>query len=241
MCRHDARAPDPSSHAGRVYDAEGIGVIAKRHGVPFLLDACQSVGQMPLDVAKIGCDWLTGTSRKYLRGPRGVGFLYASEYAPFPCMLSCTNLPFAGHSAVLEQATMGQPVHRPWRLARAASGHVHTQSGSRLPARLQLSASAGLQTHRVGVACSAAMQQSEPGALDMWGADWVAGAEYRLQPGARRYEQYERCFAAVVGPPCHRLLRLCPLLCSTILSLLYAPSGRPCRCDKAPCFRRPKP
>ena len=67
------------SLAGRVYSAAAIGAVAKRHGVPFLLDACQSIGQMPLDVAKIGCDWLTGTSRKYLRGPRGVGFLYASE------------------------------------------------------------------------------------------------------------------------------------------------------------------
>lgn len=65
--------------AGRVYNAEAIGAVAKQHGVPFLLDACQSVGQLPLDVAKIGCDWLSGTSRKYLRGPRGVGFLYASK------------------------------------------------------------------------------------------------------------------------------------------------------------------
>lgn len=39
----------------------------------------QSVGQMPLDVRAIGCDWLTGTARKFLRGPRGVGFLYASR------------------------------------------------------------------------------------------------------------------------------------------------------------------
>ncbi len=67
--------------AGRVYDAEGVGRIAGEHGVPFLLDACQSAGQLPLDVAALRCDWLTGTARKYLRGPRGIGFLYASTCA----------------------------------------------------------------------------------------------------------------------------------------------------------------
>ena len=70
-----------SAFAGRVYDAEGVGRVASEHGVPFLLDACQSAGQLPLDVVKLRCDWLTGTARKYLRGPRGVGFLYASTCA----------------------------------------------------------------------------------------------------------------------------------------------------------------
>lgn len=52
-----------------------------------------------------------------------------------------------------------------------------------------------------GAACSQAMRQSEPGTLDMYGAEWVTDAEYKMQPGAKRYEQYERSFAAVVTFP----------------------------------------
>lgn len=74
--------------SGLIQDVAAVGAVCRELDLLYLVDACQSVGQIPLDVTAIGCDFLAATSRKFLRGPRGSGFLFvadrilASELAP---------------------------------------------------------------------------------------------------------------------------------------------------------------
>lgn len=67
--------------SGLVQPAEAVGEVCAEAGVPYLVDACQAVGQMPVDVATLRCDFLAATGRKFLRAPRGTGFLHVSDRA----------------------------------------------------------------------------------------------------------------------------------------------------------------
>jgi selenocysteine lyase/cysteine desulfurase len=69
------------TNSGLVQPAELIGEICREAGVPYIVDACQAVGQVPVSVHRLHCDYLAAATRKFLRGPRGLGFLYVSDRA----------------------------------------------------------------------------------------------------------------------------------------------------------------
>ncbi|HEX5764768.1 MAG TPA: aminotransferase class V-fold PLP-dependent enzyme [Woeseiaceae bacterium] len=69
------------TNSGTVQDAHAVGAICESLGIPYIVDACQVVGQLPVDVRSLRCDFLAATGRKFLRGPRGIGFLYVSDRA----------------------------------------------------------------------------------------------------------------------------------------------------------------
>jgi selenocysteine lyase/cysteine desulfurase len=69
------------TNSGLVQDVEAVGEVCEEAGVPYVVDACQAVGQLAIDVARLRCDYLSATARKFMRGPRGIGFMYASDRA----------------------------------------------------------------------------------------------------------------------------------------------------------------
>lgn len=92
------------SQNGLINDAAAIGAAIRESGTDayYLLDACQSIGQLPVNAVDIGADFLSATGRKFLRGPRGTGFLYASDRAltelePFPLDLHSATWTSAGY------------------------------------------------------------------------------------------------------------------------------------------------
>jgi selenocysteine lyase/cysteine desulfurase len=69
------------TNSGLVQDVQSVGRVCREFEVPYLIDACQAAGQIPMDVAQLDCDYLSFTARKFLRGPRGIGGLYVSDRA----------------------------------------------------------------------------------------------------------------------------------------------------------------
>jgi selenocysteine lyase/cysteine desulfurase len=69
------------TNSGLVQDVAAIGEVCEESGTPYLIDGCQAVGQLPVDVARLRCDYFSATGRKFLRGPRGIGFLFVSDRA----------------------------------------------------------------------------------------------------------------------------------------------------------------
>ena len=67
------------TNSGLVQDAAAVGAVCRELDVPYILDACQAIGQIPIDVTALHCDFMSTTARKFLRGPRGIGFLYVSD------------------------------------------------------------------------------------------------------------------------------------------------------------------
>jgi selenocysteine lyase/cysteine desulfurase len=69
------------TNSGLMQPVQALGEIAEAAGVPYLVDGCQAIGEIPVDVGELRCDFFSATARKFLRGPRGIGFLYASDRA----------------------------------------------------------------------------------------------------------------------------------------------------------------
>ncbi|HKW56835.1 MAG TPA: aminotransferase class V-fold PLP-dependent enzyme [Candidatus Acidoferrum sp.] len=69
------------TNSGLMQPVEALGEVAEEAGIPYLIDACQAVGEIPVDVTRLRCDFLSATARKFLRGPRGIGFLYVADRA----------------------------------------------------------------------------------------------------------------------------------------------------------------
>ncbi|MDJ0733499.1 MAG: cysteine desulfurase [Nostocaceae cyanobacterium] len=99
-----------SNTLGCINPVEEICELAHKNGAKVLIDACQSVPHMPINVQAIGCDWLVGSGHK-MCAPTGIGFLYGKQ-----AILESMS-PFLGGGEMiadvfLEYSTYGELPHK---------------------------------------------------------------------------------------------------------------------------------
>jgi len=160
------------ANGGLINPAAAIGAVARRHGIPYIVDAAQALGQLPIDVGSVGCDVLVAPVRKHLRGPRGLSLLYvrddfAARLAPAFVDTSSAPIGAAGVSALRPGArrleTSEQPVALLCGLANALQEALDLGIEA-IRARIDANAGAlrdrlaripGVTLHDLGGVCSA--------------------------------------------------------------------------------------
>lgn len=146
------------ANGGLINPAAAVGSVARRHGIPYFVDAAQAVGQLPVDVAQIGCDVLSGAGRKALRGPRGTGLLYVRR----GFLDQLTPAFVDTHSAPL--GADGEPVLRP-DAARQESAEASLALRCGLANALQEALDIGLPAIRARIDATAESLRTELAAI----------------------------------------------------------------------------
>ncbi|WP_238913128.1 aminotransferase class V-fold PLP-dependent enzyme [Achromobacter insolitus] len=146
------------ANGGLINPAAAVGSVARRHGIPYFGDAAQAVGQLPVDVAQIGCDVLSGAGRKALRGPRGTGLLYVRR----GFLDQLTPAFVDTHSAPL--GADGEPVLRP-DAARLESAEASLALRCGLANALQEALDIGLPAIRARIDATAESLRAELAAI----------------------------------------------------------------------------
>ncbi len=123
--------------SGMVQRAADVGAECAAAGVPYLIDGCQAVGQIDVDVNDLRCDFMAATARKFLRGPRGIGFLYVSDAAlargahPLLVDMRGANWPAPGNYDLYDGARRFEQWEQPLALVlgMAAAARYATDAG----------------------------------------------------------------------------------------------------------------
>lgn len=181
------------ANGGLINPAAAIGAVARRHGIPYIVDAAQALGQLPIDVRAVGCDMLVAPVRKHLRGPRGLSLLYvrdefAARLAPAFVDTSSAPVDADGVSALRDGArrleTSEQPVALVCGLANALQEALDLDVAA---IRARIDASAGALRERLARLPGVTLHDlgEERSALVSFNVDGMTGPEVRAALAAQ--------------------------------------------------------